>query len=89
MLTRAQIQRPAQHNHIGMQTQERDYLQHMLLALLYTRSQGSVFKGGTALRMAYHGNRYSEDLDFNGPDPVDMWRSMWRDLAAALHGFGI
>ena len=89
MLTRTQIQRMAQRNHIGMQAQERDYLQHILLVLLYTRSQALVFKGGTALRMAYHGNRYSEDLDFNGPGPVDTWRSLWRDLAAALHDFGI
>ena len=71
MLTRAQIQRLAQRHRIGMQVQERDYLQHLLLSLLYTRSQALIFKGGTALRLVYHDNRYSEDLDFNGPNDVD------------------
>ena len=66
MLTRAQIQRLAQRHSIGVQTQERDYIQHLLLFLLYSKSQSLVFKGGTALRIVYKGNRYSEDLDFNG-----------------------
>ena len=65
MLTRTQIQRLAQRNHVGMQAQERDYLQHLLLMLLYSRSQALIFKGGTALRLVYRGGRYSEDLDFS------------------------
>jgi predicted nucleotidyltransferase component of viral defense system len=89
MLTRTQIQRLAQRNLIGMQAQERDYLQHLLLALLYARSQTLVFKGGTALRIVYRGNRYSEDLDFNGPDAIDVTRALWRDVVAALIDFGI
>jgi predicted nucleotidyltransferase component of viral defense system len=89
MLTRAQIQRLAQRHHIGMQAQERDYLQHLLLAQLYTRSQALTFKGGTALRLVYHGNRYSEDLDFNGPDNVDSLRRLWGEVVASLKDFGI
>ena len=65
MLTRTQIQRLAQRQRIGMQMQERDYLQHLLLLALTGHSQGLVFKGGTALRLVYRGNRFSEDLDFN------------------------
>jgi predicted nucleotidyltransferase component of viral defense system len=89
MLTRAQIQRLAQRHHIGMQAQERDYLQHLLLAQLYTRSQALIFKGGTALRLVYHGNRYSEDLDFNGLDDAEALRRLWGDVAASLKDFGI
>jgi len=89
MLTRAQIQRLAQRNHIGMQAQERDYVQHLLLAQLYTRSQALTFKGGTALRLVYRGNRYSEDLDFNGPDDVDSLRRLWDEVVASLKDFGI
>jgi predicted nucleotidyltransferase component of viral defense system len=89
MLTRTQIQRLAQRNHIGMQAQERDYLQHLLLAQLYTHSQALIFKGGTALRLVYHGNRYSEDLDFNGPDDVDSLRRLWGEVVASLKDFGI
>jgi predicted nucleotidyltransferase component of viral defense system len=89
MLTRAQIQRLAQRNHIGMQVQERDYLQHLLLSLLYARSQALVFKGGTALRLLYRGNRYSEDLDLNGADDVDSLRRLWSEVVADLEDFGI
>lgn len=31
-----------------------------------------VFQGGTALRLCYNNNRYSEDLDFVSPGPVDL-----------------
>ena len=89
MLTRSQIQRIAQRNGIGMQVQERDYVQHLLLWLLYSRSQGLVFKGGTALRVVYGGNRYSEDLDFNGPADVDATRALWAKVISGLLDFGI
>jgi len=65
MLTRQQLQKIAQRHRIGLQAQERDYVQHLLLNQLYYRSQDLIFKGGTALRLVYGGNRYSEDLDFN------------------------
>lgn len=89
MLTRAQIQRIAQRNSIGMQAQERDYVQHILLWLLSSRSQDLIYKGGTALRMVYGGNRYSEDLDFNGPTNVASLRSLWQGVVARLLDFGI
>lgn len=89
MLTRAQIQRLARRHHIGMQVQERDYLQHLLLSLLYTRSQALVFKGGTALRLVLKGNRYSEDLDFNGPEEVSVLEHLWGGVAAGLGDYGI
>lgn len=72
MLTRAPIQRLAQRHGIGIQAQERDYLQYLLLFSLYGKSQVLVFKGGTALRIVYKGNRYSEDLNFNGPADIPM-----------------
>ena len=89
MLTKAQIQRLAQRNRIGMQIQERDYLQHLLLWLLYSRSQDLIYKGGTALRMVYGGNRYSEDLDFNGQGDVAVLQSSWQEIVARLRDFGI
>jgi predicted nucleotidyltransferase component of viral defense system len=89
MLTRAQIQHLAQRNHIGLQAQERDYLQHLLLFSLYNRSQALVFKGGTALRLAYQGNRYSEDLDFNGPADVATIRGLWDGVLQDLGDFGL
>jgi predicted nucleotidyltransferase component of viral defense system len=89
MLTRAQIQRLAQRQRIGVQVQERDYLQHLLLFLLYRHSQALVFKGGTALRIVYRGNRYSEDLDFNGPADVETIKGLWNDTLNGLHDFGL
>ncbi len=89
MLTKAQIQRIAQRNGIGMQIQERDYVQHLILWLFYSRSQELVFKGGTALRLAYGGNRYSEYLDFNGPADIAALRSLWEKVVARLDDFGV
>lgn len=88
MLMRAQIQRLAQRNHVGIQVQERDYLQHLLLALLFTRSEALIFKGGTALRLVYGGSRFSEDLDFNGPDDLALLRSLWEGVVVELAYFG-
>jgi predicted nucleotidyltransferase component of viral defense system len=89
MLTRPQIQRLAQRNSIGMQAQERDYIQHILLFALYSQSQALIFKGGTALRIVYQGNRYSEDLDFNGPDDVPALQDLWEQVAKRLLSFGV
>ncbi|MDI6768590.1 MAG: nucleotidyl transferase AbiEii/AbiGii toxin family protein [Anaerolineales bacterium] len=89
MLTRSQIQRLAQRHGIGVQVQERDYLQHLLLFLLFNRSQALVFKGGTALRIVYRGNRYSEDLDFNGPTDIQAIKNLWNATLAGLRDFGI
>jgi predicted nucleotidyltransferase component of viral defense system len=89
MLTRTQIQRIAQRNRIGMQIQERDYLQHLMLWQLYSRTQRLIFKGGTALRVVYGGVRYSEDLDFNGPDEITALQVMWQEVVAGLTDFGI
>jgi len=89
MLTRTQIQRLAQRHRIGMQVQERDYLQHLLLSLLYTRSQDLTFKGGTALRLVLRSNRYSEDLDFNGPEDIATLCRLWEGVVASLGDYGI
>lgn len=95
MLTKSQIQRIAQRNGVGMQVQERDYLQHLILWLLYRRSQELIFKGGTALRLVYggrffpRGNRYSEDLDFNGPDDTAALEAAWREIVEDLEDFGV
>lgn len=89
MLTKAQIQRLAQRHRVGMQVQERDYLQHLILWLLYTRSQELIFKGGTALRLVYDGNRYSEDLDFNGPNDIAALQTVWEQVVAGLEDFGV
>jgi len=64
-----------------MQVQELDYIQHLLLWSLYSRTQDLILKGGTALRLVYGGNRYSEDLDFNGPNDVTALQALWEEVA--------
>ena len=89
MLTRAQIQRLAQRHGIGVQAQERDYIQHLLLFSVCQKSQQLVFKGGTALRIVYKGNRYSEDLDFNGPANIPSIKELWHGVLQDLRDFGV
>ena len=38
-----------------------------------------MFKGGTALHIVYRGNRYSEDLDFNGPELISHRLKTWAE----------
>ncbi len=95
MLTRAQIQRLAQRHRIGLQVQERDYLQHLLLLALTSHSQELIFKGGTALRLVYRGSRFSEDLDFSlAPGAaqttrVPSLRVLWQQIVDDLADFGV
>ena len=85
----------AQRNGGGMQVQEREYLQHLLLWLLYRRTQLLIFKRGTDLRLVYggssfpHSNRYAEDFDFNGLDDTLELTALWRDVVEGLDDFGV
>jgi predicted nucleotidyltransferase component of viral defense system len=60
---------------IGVANVERDYLFGWLIAGLYQESglgQTLVLKGGNALRKGYLPlARFSEDLDFGSPEPID------------------
>ena len=93
MLTLAQLRRHAQRNRIGLQVQEREYIQCVFLYLLYTarRAQpnGLHFKGGTALRIVYGSPRFSEDLDFNSDLPSAETLGLLRATVAELSMFGI
>ena len=46
----------------------REYVQNLFLASFYSKagSQNFLFKGGTALKIAFGSPRFSEDLDFTG-----------------------
>jgi predicted nucleotidyltransferase component of viral defense system len=52
---------------------EKDYLQHLILSRIYSKSGKSlVFKGGTALQKIFGLNRFSEDLDFTVEESVEI-----------------
>lgn len=89
MLTKQQLQRIAQRHSIGLQAQERDYIQHLFLSVLYGRSQGLLFKGGTALRVLHRSPRYSEDLDFNTTLDLADTKALFRRAIADLARFGV
>ena len=67
--------------------------------LLYSISQSPkapsiVFQGGTALRLCYSGNRYSEDLDFAGgvdfdPEHMNGFESILKDNIAEAYGLDV
>ena len=89
MLTRQQLQRIAQRRAIGLHALERDYVQYLVLSILYTRSQFFVFKGGTALRVVYHSPGYSEDLDFNTTVDLDETKQYLHEVLVGLGRYGI
>lgn len=92
MLTSAQLRRIAQRNRIGLQPQERDYIQHLFLFLLYSAPRredvGLHFKGGTALRIVHRSPRFSEDLDFNSDLSLDETRTRLQTVVDELSVFG-
>lgn len=49
------------------QNVNREYIQHLFLSIFYQQSDSYniLFKGGTALRIAFNSPRFSEDLDFS------------------------
>lgn len=89
MLTKDQLAKIAYQNHVGLGVQERDYIQHLFLSLLYTKTADFVFKGGTALRTAYNFARYSEDLDFNSNLSFDKAISILTGTVKQLVNFGV
>jgi predicted nucleotidyltransferase component of viral defense system len=89
MLTKQQLQRIAQRRAIGMHALERDYVQYLVLSVMYNRSQSFVFKGGTALRVVHNSPRYSEDLDFNSSADVDVTKRELGEIVTGLGRYGI
>jgi len=70
---------------------EKDYLQHLLLSIIYRSTANAlVFKGGTCLQKVYGLNRFSEDLDFTIYEPpipsVDVISASISDFGYPTHG---
>ena len=66
MLKEEQLQALVVKNQTSRVNVYREYCQHLFLSSLYSQpgAERVLFKGGTALRVAYQSPRYSEDLDF-------------------------
>lgn len=69
MISQSQIREIATKQQTTEINVAREYLQHLFLSHFYKQkgSEKFLFKGGTALRIVFQGERYSEDLDFSIP----------------------
>jgi len=67
MLTQIQAQKMAIEHQTVVDNILKEHYQLYLLDILYKSplEENLIFKGGTALRLAYHSFRFSEDLDFS------------------------
>lgn len=67
MITSDQIRNLVKQFHVPESVIFREYIQLLFLESLYqhNKSDGIIFKGGSAIRLIYKAPRFSEDLDFN------------------------
>ena len=72
MLTQEQARKFALDNQTIVDNILKEHYQLYVLDILYRSSfeVNLIFKGGTALRLAYNSVRYSEDLDFSVLNPI-------------------
>ena len=64
MITKTEINEHAKTFRMKPWQIEKEYLQHIILQLIYSHTSALLFKGGTAIKKAYGLKRFSEDLDF-------------------------
>ncbi|OGV97348.1 hypothetical protein A2W24_06485 [Microgenomates group bacterium RBG_16_45_19] len=66
MLTAQELKQLSQQSRIAPFSIIREYFQTLFLSYLSQHPYNShfIFKGGTAIRLLYQGNRFSEDIDF-------------------------
>ncbi|MGC8479036.1 MAG: nucleotidyl transferase AbiEii/AbiGii toxin family protein [Candidatus Micrarchaeia archaeon] len=75
----------------NIQQAETDYLQHIILGLLYSlpKSNRLLFKGGTALQKLYGLDRFSVDLDFTTELDYEGIRGMLEEVNARMKRYGV
>lgn len=89
MITKNQLKEVARKNGINLYYQEKEYLQNILLFLLFNKTQDLVFKGGTCLKLAYNYPRFSEDLDFNSDLSVKKIKMTINNTLKSFNLYGI
>lgn len=67
---------------------EKDYIQEILLLLIYRNFNFLVFKGGTCLYKFYKLSRFSEDLDFSAIGDFDL-TTFLRTVESGLERFNL
>ncbi|MEK7565809.1 MAG: nucleotidyl transferase AbiEii/AbiGii toxin family protein [Patescibacteria group bacterium] len=72
-------------------TVAREYLQALFLESFYKLplSEFFLFKGGTALRLAFRSPRFSEDLDFSAKTDISIFEDLFIQVAQDLQDLGL
>lgn len=72
-------------------TVAREYLQALFLESFYRLPQSELFlfKGGTALRLAFRSPRFSEDLDFSARTDISIFENLFIQVAENLQDLGL
>lgn len=86
MLSHDQINELSQHFEISDIVVFREYTQLLFLKELMNQNfaKNIFFKGGTAIRLLFGGERFSEDLDFSVQGPKDLFVSFFEDFCNGL-----
>ncbi len=72
MITKIEINNISKITGLKPFQQEKSYLETIILRLLYSETSNLIYKGGTSLFMFYNLPRFSDDLDFNVKDGIDL-----------------
>lgn len=70
----------------------REYLQHLMLKIIFESkvNQKLVFIGGTALRIIYNTQRFSEDLDFDNKNlSLEDWDQIGNDIVKKFESLNL
>ncbi len=91
MLSRDEITRIAKKRNLRPDQAEKEYMLHICLKNVYSGkgAEGIIFRGGTALRLLYGLNRFSEDLDFSSEMGAGSLRKCFIGAIEGFSDYGI
>ncbi|MGV8151706.1 MAG: nucleotidyl transferase AbiEii/AbiGii toxin family protein [Candidatus Nanoarchaeia archaeon] len=73
MIDKEELIEYAKKTDLNLGQAEKDYFQNVLLFIISKEYANKlIFKGGTALKKCYSLNRFSEDLDFNANEDIEL-----------------
>lgn len=80
MISKQELNKIAIRTGLPLYQQEKDYFLMLFLYFYYKHFHSAVFKGGTCLRYLFSLERFSEDLDFNVPNPKEFQNEVNKTL---------
>lgn len=91
MLAKDEIIKIARMKGLRPDQAEKEYLLHICLRNIYSGENADkiIFKGGTALRLLYGIERFSEDLDFNSRMGAGELEKAFREAVGGFREYGV